>query len=129
VAGISPKTNLHTNRIWCFLQQINAEHLLQKFNDFLGLECTLKYGKCTKGPYSEPVECSSNFHIQFLQDAFYRFNSHLRLGLSVLCFRSKLSGGNEPYEFSVPASRAAFFAHIMGIVVIALKVFVEEYEL
>lgn len=47
----------------------------------------------------------------------------------MLCLRSKLFGGNEPYEFSVPASRAACFAHIMGVVVIALKVFVEEYEL
>jgi len=49
-------------------------------------------GKYTKGPYSEPVECSSNFHTQFLKDMFYRFNSHLRLGLSVLYLLSKLSG-------------------------------------
>jgi hypothetical protein len=38
--------------------------------------------------------------------------------------------GNELCEFSVPALHAACFAHIMFFLdVIAVKVFVEEYEL
>lgn len=47
----------------------------------------------------------------------------------MLCLLSRLSGGNESYGFSVPALRAACFAHIMCFDMIALKVFVEEYEL
>ena len=47
----------------------------------------------------------------------------------MLCLRSRLSGGKESYEFSVPAVRAACFAHIICFDIIALKIFVEKYEL
>jgi len=49
----------------------------------------------------------------------------------VICAVSSFKAfwGNESHEFSFPALRAACFAHILCFDMIALEVFVEDYEL